>query len=89
MGLLSGATYSNRKYAGDVVAFAADIELAEQDLLFDPQTSGGLLLACPGEQADELLSRLDESVDTACSIIGHVVEKTDEALIRVTRGGRQ
>jgi selenide,water dikinase len=89
MGLLSGATYSNRKYAGDVVAFAADIELAEQDLLFDPQTSGGLLLACPGEQADELLSRLNESVDTACSIIGHVVEKTDEALIRVTRGGRQ
>jgi selenide,water dikinase len=54
----------------------------EQQLLFDPQTSGGLLLAVPNAQADELISRLKkEGVETAVRV-GEVVT-SDRPYIRV------
>lgn len=72
MGLLAGAAYSNRKYAEASVDFADDITLAEQDLLFDPQTSGGLLIACPADRATG-------------TVVGNVKEGNNEFSIRVVR----
>jgi selenide, water dikinase len=71
-GLLSGATYANRKYVGEAVNFAENVELAEQDLLFDPQTSGGLLIACPQDQAERLVELARQRLGTPCAIIGQV-----------------
>ena len=63
MGLLPGAAYSNREYVGSAVEFDDDIELAEQDLLFDPQTSGGLLISCPETKARQMMAQyLDLSI---------------------------
>ncbi len=45
---------------------------AEEGLLYDPQTSGGLLLALPGAQADELLAALQEAGVQDASRIGEV-----------------
>ncbi len=73
-GLLPAATYSNRKYVGETVSFAPDIELAEQDLLFDPQTSGGLLISCPPEKAEKLVAEAEKKVSTDCAIVGEVKE---------------
>lgn len=46
----------------------------EDELLYDPQTSGGLLLAVPNAQADELLSALHAAGVTAARKIGDVVD---------------
>lgn len=52
-----GGASDNRLYFGSSVQFAQEIEEPSQMLLFDPQTSGGLLLAVPAEAMEPLLSR--------------------------------
>ncbi len=85
-GLLSAAAYSNRRYVGDSVCFAPDVSLAEQDLLFDPQTSGGLLICCPAEEAAKLVATMEEKHPGACAVVG-CVKKTEgeESRIAVQR----
>jgi selenide,water dikinase len=45
------------------------------DLLFDPQTSGGLLIAVPGTKASTLLAALQQQGIGEAAIIGEVVAK--------------
>jgi selenide,water dikinase len=73
-GLLSAATYSNRAYVGDEVHFDADIALADRDLLFDPQTSGGMLVCCPASQIEALSARMSADFSTSFGIVGRVCE---------------
>jgi selenide,water dikinase len=75
MGLLSAATYSNRSYVGDRVEFGPGIEQAEEDLLFDPQTSGGLLVACPPESVMEFMHGIRAESPTIGIPIGKVVDR--------------
>jgi len=84
MGLLPGNAYANRKYVGDSVTFGDGVELAQQDLLFDPQTSGGLLLAAAPDKADQLLGDLRAGLQTGCGMIGTVTEKSGPHAIIVT-----
>ncbi len=86
MGLLSGATYANRKYVGGAVEFDGDIELAQQDLLFDPQTSGGLLVSCPQDRAHDMIARGQDVLSTPCAIVGNVLEYSEDSRIKVRRG---
>lgn len=85
MGLLSGATYANRKYLGDTVKFDDDITLAEQDILFDPQTSGGLLISCAEERAGKIAGDAKERLHTTCSVVGRIVERIADVEIKVCR----
>ena len=57
LGTFPGGTLDNQNFFGDRVEFEAGITEAEQLLLFDAQTSGGLLLAVPEEQIDEMVDR--------------------------------
>ena len=50
------------------------LSTAEKELLYDPQTSGGLLLALPGSQADELVAALTTANVQTAVRIGEVVE---------------
>ena len=52
-----GGASDNAHYFGSQVRFGAHIDQANQMLLFDPQTSGGLLLAVPPDRIDALLAR--------------------------------
>jgi selenide,water dikinase len=52
---------------------AGDIELARQDLLYDPQTAGGLLIAVAAKDADALFAELKTTVPSA-QRIGTVAE---------------
>ena len=84
-GLLSAAAYANRDYVGDRVEFADDVKLAEQDLLFDPQTSGGLLVACPQDKARAIMDCAKQILTTPCAVVGRVLEQARGPGISVRR----
>ena len=64
MGILPAGMYRNRTFAEPVVD-AGDTELAVQDVLYDPQTAGGLLIACDPADADALFEALKPAVPSA------------------------
>ena len=68
-----GGASDNRLFFGPRVRFGAGIAEERQMLLFDPQTSGGLLLAVPGSKKEAFLKRVQESGQPAW-VIGEVVE---------------
>jgi selenide,water dikinase len=84
-GLLSAAAYANRDYVAGAVRFDDDVSLPARDLLFDPQTSGGLLICCPPARASDLIGWAKTELATACGIVGRVVEATGRPLITVRR----
>ena len=61
MGVLPAGMYRNRSFA-EAAVDVGDTETAIQDLLFDPQTSGGLLMAVAPEDADALIAELQGAV---------------------------
>ena len=79
-GCYPGGLVNNRDYIGDTVTSDG---VTQEDLLplYDPQTSGGLLIAVPGEQKDDLVRALENS-GTLAAVVGEVVEGDG---IRVTR----
>lgn len=64
MGILPEGMYRNRSFAEPYVD-AGDVELARQDVLYDPQTSGGLLIAVDPADADALYAELKSAVPSA------------------------
>src|SRR5699024_3082553 len=80
MGIVPAGAYSNEAYIGDRVIFDRDVPIEMRDILFDPQTSGGLLVSLPKEKIESLLNNL-EGIPTSFSIIGEVLEKKDHYLI--------
>ena len=80
MGLIPAGAYRNREYAQAGVTIRGNIPLAMEDLLYDPQTSGGLLFAIPAEEAESCISMLKQSIPNA-AIIGYVTEKEDSYII--------
>ena len=64
MGLLPEGMYRNRQFAEKYVD-SGDVELAVQDMLYDPQTSGGLLIAVDPEDAPALFEELKTCVPSA------------------------
>jgi selenide,water dikinase len=63
-----GGASDNRLYFGSAVHFAAPLDEASQMLLFDPQTSGGLLLAVAAEKAPAFQARAAEMGQPAWEI---------------------
>jgi selenide,water dikinase len=51
-----------------------DVNEITADILFDPQTSGGLLISVPTTKADELLRRLHTAGINDANIIGDVLD---------------
>ncbi len=80
-GMLAGGGGANRAYLAEQVQIHPDVNEDTQDVLFDPQTSGGLLIAVAPEKLDELLSRLHEAGDTVACRIGEVIPKQRAAII--------
>lgn len=78
-GFLSGGLKNNHDFIGDCVGFAAGIPQEYRDLLFDPQTSGGLLIAISPDFADSAIAAL-EGHSVSARRIGKVIPKTNPLL---------
>ena len=76
--LLTAAGQRNRKHMKEKVE-VDKISFPMQELMFDPQTSGGLLLSVAEADAKHLLKRIKQTEPNA-KIIGHVVEKGDKLI---------
>ena len=81
MGILPAGMYRNRKFA-EAGVDAGDTELAKQDMLYDPQTAGGLLMAVDPADADALFEELKTTVPSA-QRIGTVAEYQGGKRIRL------
>ncbi len=78
MGLLPEGMYRNRSFAEGWVE-PGEAELWKQDLLYDPQTSGGLLMAVDPEDAEALFQELRDAVPSAQRV----------GTVREYRGGKR
>ena len=77
--LLTAAAQRNRNHAGEAVRFE-NVPFAMEEVLFDPQTSGGLLIALPQESAPALEAKL-QAVGLPAAIVGTITEKKQEAIL--------
>lgn len=75
-GIIPAGSYRNRDFLGGKVSVAKSVELAAEDLLYDPQTSGGLLIALPERDGVRLLHMLEETGEEA-ALIGWAQERKD------------
>lgn len=79
MGLVPEGSYNNRQYLdGKYTLIGVDTWL--EDILFDPQTSGGLLISASGDECDKILEDLN-ALELPSSIIGEVIEKGDSFIL--------
>jgi selenide,water dikinase len=74
MGLVPAEDCQNRKAYGSMIHFASEVDSVFQDIFFDPQTSGGLLIAVDKKSADDLVYRLVKKGMTSSAVIGEVVQ---------------
>ena len=58
MGLIPAGAYRNKEHSGSKVINESRMGIFAEDLIFDPQTSGGLLIAIPSELEEELIKQL-------------------------------
>lgn len=78
--LLTAAGQRNRNFVG-AKANVQPLPFATQELLFDPQTSGGLLICAAADEAEALLSAIRAAGDESAAIIGQVLPKTNSAIV--------
>jgi len=73
MGFVPAGTYNNRKFREAMVEMSSSVDPIVQDILFDPQTSGGLLICVDADSTDALLDRIRKKSMSRAAVIGQVV----------------
>ncbi len=73
-GETTGSNPANRQMTKEYLDIRVSLSQAEEELLFDPQTSGGLLLSVPGAQAKDVLRALQHAGIQYATQIGEVVD---------------
>ena len=76
MGLVPAGAYRNRDFAERSASVRGEVSRAMQDILYDPQTSGGLLIAVDERDAEALCAEVP-----GAAVIGHVTEREASALV--------
>ena len=76
MGFIPAGAYRNREYAEAGVKNISNVSRALQDIFYDPQTSGGLMIALDAKEAEQCLDEMRKVIPQA-AIIGYVTEKMD------------
>ena len=71
MGIIPAGTYSNKEYLRDRVHLKG-VETDLEDIVFDPQTSGGLLITMPENIVPRFFEHLSSETASRCAVIGEV-----------------
>ena len=74
MGLLPGGAYANRDFFSCKVEVDPAVSPVLSDLLYDPQTSGGLFVSLPPEGAEKMIEAFRAERDAEAFVVGEVVE---------------
>ena len=80
MGLTPAGAYKNREFREAMVTFAETVKRSRQDALFDPQTSGGLLISVKANHTAELMAALKEAGVDDATEIGEVLKRPEEKI---------
>ena len=80
MGMMPGGAFKNKEFRLGMIEFSAGVDPLIQDILFDPQTSGGLMICVKREQADALVDNLIAEGVAASKIIGEVIRMPVEKI---------
>jgi selenium donor protein len=86
-GAVPGGSKKNLAYVDPYCAWRAEIAASDRLILADAQTSGGLLIAVPPDNADRLVTELQRRHAPACSIIGDMISGEAGHLEVVARRG--
>jgi selenide,water dikinase len=79
--LISGAIERNREYAAQFVEVEEGVSEEVEIALYDPQTSGGFLIAVKEEHAEILVTKLREKGSNSTAIIGKIIAKSEGKII--------
>ena len=77
MGIIPAGMYRNKEYIGKDVS-TNNIATEIEDILYDPQTSGGLLISVREELADMLIKDMKKNGSIEAKVIGEVKEKSSK-----------
>jgi selenide,water dikinase len=80
-GIISGAIERNREYSSQFVTVGDGVDPDLETVLYDPQTSGGLLLGIPGKKAELLLKKLKDRGVKKAAVIGRIVSKSEGKIV--------
>ena len=77
MGLIPAGAYKNRKFRESMITVSSEVSLALADILFDPQTSGGLAISVDKSHAERLLNKLHANGIEWAAIIGEIISEPE------------
>lgn len=78
--LLTAGGQRNRNYLEKFTAFCCN-DFAMEEVLFDPQTSGGLLVSIPSEYADSLVKDLNDMLPFSTQVFGEILDHQEQEII--------
>ena len=80
-GLIPGGAHVNKQYLRNHVSQPEGLDEIWMDIICDPQTSGGLLMAVKRDEAEDLLKRLHAGGLTRAAIVGEVISNTKGSIV--------
>ncbi|MDD2338339.1 MAG: selenide, water dikinase SelD [Geobacteraceae bacterium] len=80
-GCIPGASFRNLSHVEESTDFAPDLSYSRKMLTLDPQTSGGILLCAPADQAEEILAELVSRCCASSAIIGRTTSLLRKHLV--------
>jgi len=78
--IIPGGTIKNQKYLENQIDFKSELDFATKTLLFDAQTSGGLLVSIHKDDAQEFLNKIEELTFGYAKVIGEVVPRKEKPI---------
>ena len=81
MGIIPGGTYKNKNFYSKSVKILTGVKEVYEDILYDPQTSGGLIIAMPEKDAHEYIKKLKTMYQWPVSIVGEIIGKQENDII--------